>query len=401
MVFSVVGMDDFCRESLRILQVPIDNDPLENCGQKPVSQTNFEDLHRIADDKLHIFPFKNVDSCWRRLYADTGIFKALNVILDHASNDWLDEAVRELDMVLIMTGAPLREGMVEGIFARLEDSLSQDPPSEVADGFNTSTYKAPNIEFPISRSELSLSQFEQLKAPHVIEKALQHWPAFQERPWQPSYLLHKTLGGRRLVPVELGRSYTDEDWGQKILPFKEFLDKYVLEPKTSIAYLAQHNLFSQIPTLRKDIAVPDFCYTAPPGPEEGTPLYGKDVKELDEPLLNAWFGPAGTISPLHTDPYHNILCQVVGKKYVRLYNPHQTDKLYPRGIEDGIDMSNTSQLPVEEVEMGLEVDEFPLFREASYVETILREGDCLYIPAGWWHYIRALTVSFNVSFWWN
>ena len=63
-------------------------------------------------------------------------------------------------------------------------------------------------------------------------------------------------------------------------------------------------------------------------------------------------------------------------------------------------MSNTSELDVED-DTNQRQGDFPLFHEAKYVETILEEGQCLYIPVGWWHYVRSLTVSFSVSFWWN
>nr|XP_054771959.1 lysine-specific demethylase 8-like isoform X1 [Lytechinus pictus]XP_054771960.1 lysine-specific demethylase 8-like isoform X2 [Lytechinus pictus] len=121
----------------------------------------------------------------------------------------------------------------------------------------------------------------------------------------------------------------------------------------------------------------------------------EDAKEENEEDIdiNAWFGPAGTVSPLHFDPKHNLLCQVVGKKYVRLYSKDSTPLLYPH---EGL-LSNTSQVDVENVDE----DAFPLFRQAPYQECILSSGEMLYIPPGCWHYIRSLSLSFSVSYWWR
>ena len=64
----------------------------------------------------------------------------------------------------------------------------------------------------------------------------------------------------------------------------------------------------------------------------------------EEVIENIWMGPGGTKSPLHNDPYENIFAQVVGYKYFRLFPPKMTEMVYPRGIEGGIQMGNTSQV---------------------------------------------------------
>jgi lysine-specific demethylase 8 len=253
-------------------------------------------------------------------------------------------------------------------------------------------------------------------APIIIPGAIDHWPAMTR--WSDTkYLLDCTLDGRRMVPIEIGSSYTDDGWSQKIIPFAEFVEKYLNPTSPSdVGYLAQHDLFTQIPTLRGDILVPDYCYATPP-PQADRKVAERisgESHEFEAPLMNAWLGPKGTKTPLHTDPYHNVLCQVVGFKYVRLYAPDQTPYLYPREAEEsGVSMENTSSVDLFYLRPDLEgqteraaqakemYTQYPLFHNATYQEAILGPGESLYIPLGWWHYLESLTPSFSVSFWWK
>ena len=422
-------------KALHIITHPEINDVINQCPQSTLFllPTRPDELRTLAHTKLHTYPYASVPTCWRRLYTDASIAVAAKLIKREVANaerngddrpgedkdedaieGWVSEAVQILDMAIIMAGAEGRREMIDTLMEALQNHVQKHQPRrrkrrKVTESFPVDlkdNSAIPNIRHPIrSASDLPMNGFQSCldmgSAPLVILGGLTHWPALHERPWSsPAYWMNKTFGGRRLIPVEVGRSYTDEEWGQSIITFREFMEKYMLNEQVEygreVGYLAQHDLFSQIPSLRNDVSIPIYCYTDVPSGQSG-----KGALKLEEPLLNAWFGPAGTVSPLHTDPYLNVLCQVVGKKYVRLYSPAETKKVYPRGIEEGdVDMSNTSEIDVEGAPDVLDA-KFPLFREAKYVETILSEGECLYIPVGWWHYVRSLTVSFSVSFWWN
>jgi [protein]-arginine 3-hydroxylase / protease len=153
-----------------------------------------------------------------------------------------------------------------------------------------------------------------------------------------------------------------------------------------VLYLAQHQLFEQIPALRKDIVIPDYCSL-------GWSETAESNLSAHDPTVNAWFGPRGTVSPLHFDANHNLLCQVVGKKYIRLYAPSTTPLLYANPESS---LANTSMVDVE----NPDARQFPAFLQAPYVETILDEGQTLYIPPRWWHFVKSLSTSWSVSFWW-
>lgn len=460
-----------------------DDDSIIECGRAALTllHTNPVLARKLAYQKLHDVPYKHVRSCWRRLYTDASLQRVLVVTEEylhtseraHGNEAWLDEVVKLLDMALILTAAPGREELVELWFAALEEELSAPEPADATDEQLERPAKRPKLDhatskpstFPITLVELSpalrhpiprvdspsLSVFQKnisdpaAHTPLIITNAIQHWPALSDRPWNSlPYLLKRTLGGRRLVPIETGRSYTDSGWGQRITSFGDFISTYMLNSSDArhvgdvpndTGYLAQHDLFAQIPALRADISIPDYCYSAP-DPYLPSNIDKVATQRLEDPLLNAWFGPKGTISPLHTDPYHNVLAQVVGSKYVRCYKPEMTKWVYPRGKEEGVDMGNTSLVDLDEAmelfpeigvkrlrfetkedgeehetdgEEGQDLEQrrrefessFPGFKEAEYVEAVLGPGDCLYLPPGWWHYVKSLSPSFSVSFWFN
>ncbi|UKZ73644.1 hypothetical protein TrVFT333_001294 [Trichoderma virens FT-333] len=420
-------------------------------------RARLDDLSSVCMTAFYAYRFDLLPYYWRWIYTDTLILISYYAILQAARRDSFDEKVMDqvvesLDRALIVAGGagkPLGKQWIEktlDLLSRFWDETetseeeTRRPPKRIKRDATFSTrepFHRPSLsaEKTCPRYEnWTLEKFEKYMNEESLGKPLpivftdltREWPAFSDMPWNsPEYLLSRTFGGRRLVPIEIGRSYVDEGWSQELIQFKHFLAKYIdpsitsslnatptqanekLQPE-KVGYLAQHNLFQQIPALRNDIQVPDFCWAdVPPHPTDPT----KDQTPVQVPQLNAWFGPAKTITPLHTDGYHNLLCQVVGTKYVRLYSPEETGRLRPRGMEHGVDMSNTSELDIGVLE-GWDEDENEdgendwerirkELKDVPYWETILNPGDTLVIPIGWWHYVRSLSISFSVSFWWN
>ncbi|KAF7726342.1 Lysine-specific demethylase 8 [Apophysomyces ossiformis] len=331
----------------------------------------------LADESLLLYPYKDVPRCWRRLLADAGLLRAM--LLLRRWNGEITTArqlIHDLDIVMVVSGAPglERREIANQVLDTVQDWLtthrSKDDQQVVAETLTTKEKSAVEItlERPVQRLQECPSFFwfanHVCKAtPVIIPHAIDHWPAMSSRPWQSArYLLD--IAADRVVPVEIGR-YTDAGWQQMMMRFEDFVRIHVQNPQTPPAYLAQHDLFRQIPRLEKDILVPDYCYVSPDySEEEGEPP--------EEVIKNAWFGPRGTVSPLHHDPYHNLLAQVVGTKYLRLYSPGETDKLYPH---EGL-MSNTSQVDVGDPDLA----RFPSFATADYVECVLQPGELLYIP---------------------
>lgn len=105
-----------------------------------------------------------------------------------------------------------------------------------------------------------------------------------------------------------------------------------------------------------------------------------------------WLGPAGTVTPLHCDYDDNIFAQIWGSKRIILSPPHHDEFLYPR--EANAILFGSPFDPE-----APDFEQFPLARQATMIECIVHPGDMLYVPAGWYHQVRALTFSLSSNRW--
>jgi hypothetical protein len=105
-----------------------------------------------------------------------------------------------------------------------------------------------------------------------------------------------------------------------------------------------------------------------------------------------WLGPARTVTPLHCDYDDNIFAQIWGSKRIFLAPPHHDAFLYTREANPVLFGS-----PFDPEAPDFEA--FPLARQAAIVDCVVHPGELLYVPAGWYHQVRALTFSLSANRW--
>ena len=217
--------------------------------------------------------------------------------------------------------------------------------------------------------------------PCVLRGALGAWPPL--RRWAPGDL--KGRCGGRSVPVRrrprsayvYGSVDRVDLYETGVAPFRDVVDG-------APVYAARVELGSRLPEMAAD------CGTAPPGGYEAAFGPPKEVN----PVL--YYGAGESATPLHFDPAENLLCVVAGEKRVSLFHPADTPYLYPCGDRNAASVYATVDAYAPDYETH------PRFADAKPVTLVVRAGDALYLPCGWWHAVRGgesgRTVSVNYWF---
>jgi len=206
--------------------------------------------------------------------------------------------------------------------------------------------------------------------PVVIEHLIDDWDAYKK--WNLSYI--KKIAGTKVVPLYDDRPVKhDEGFNEAhaTMQMSEYIDLLKKEPTDFRIFL--YNLMKEVPSLKNDFKFPKI----------GLRL----LKQI--PML--FFGGEGSKVFMHHDiDWANILhFHFEGKKQVILFPPSETKHLYKVPY---------SLITREDIDFDApDYERFPALKKARGLICNLNHGETLYMPEGYWHYMKYITPGFSMS----
>lgn len=206
--------------------------------------------------------------------------------------------------------------------------------------------------------------------PVVITRQLEDWPAFEK--W--NFVFLKKVAGDKMVPLYDNRK---TDYTKKVnepdftMTMTEYIN--ILEKGPTQLRIFLFNLLKEVPAMKADIRWPKL----------GLRL----IKSL--PLV--FFGGEGAKVFMHYDiDFPNILhIHFQGRKQCVLVSPQDTKYMYRLPYSwicnEDIDFDNP------------DFEKFPALKKVKPYITHLEHGEMLYMPEGWWHYMKYETPGFSLS----
>jgi hypothetical protein len=233
--------------------------------------------------------------------------------------------------------------------------------------------QVPRVRRP-SRQEF-FDNYYTRNEPVVIEGALDDWPALSR--WTPEYFIERF--GDRFVEVQAHR-HKDPNYEinaaehREIVRFRDLVATVESAGPSNDWYITARNGSvneEQLKELWEDIIL--------------VPEYLRD----DDPKNRGffWYGPQGTVTPLHHDLTNNFMAMVRGRKLIRLIAPYELADLYNhRHCFSQVDLDH------------IDYDKFPQFRNVKVIDVVIGPGDLFFLPVGWWHYVLGLDITVTMTF---
>ena len=211
--------------------------------------------------------------------------------------------------------------------------------------------------------------------PVVVRGLMSDWPALKR--WTPTFF------GRRFGEVEIeitdGRNadarFEDNfEAHRSRIKMKDYVNRITRGGPTNDCYLVAKNFLlerEEFKELYKD-------FRCPKGYLEPATVQGR---------ARIWFGPQGTLTPLHHDACNILFAQIRGRKRVQLISPYDLERVYnDRNCYSSVDLEN------------IDYEKFPLMKDVSIIDVVLHPGEFILLPIGWWHWVRSLDISLSISF---
>jgi len=128
--------------------------------------------------------------------------------------------------------------------------------------------------------------------------------------------------------------------------------------------------------------------------------------------VNIWIGDSRSVTSIHSDPYENVYCVLRGSKAFTLFSPTEgwcmKERTYPHAQYTrsststlALTPSPASTPPVRWSSILDPSDSDQLPPGAHPIHITVKAGESLYLPAGWWHYVRQSDVTIAVNYWYD
>jgi ribosomal protein L16 Arg81 hydroxylase len=226
----------------------------------------------------------------------------------------------------------------------------------------------------VGREEFLANYYSQNK-PVLLTDVCDRWPACKR--WNGTYLVDKL--GDVDIEVMAGRDGDSDyelnaDRHKAKMSFAQY-DEWVRNTKDSNdRYLVANN--GLLSTEAGAVLWDDF---------DLDPRYLARDPQRQSAFL--WYGPGGTVTPLHHDSSNIMFNQVMGRKRFIMIPTLEIHRVYNNvSVYSDVDPLNP------------DLEQFPAFEGIEHVELEVGPGDSLFIPVGWWHHVTSLDTSVSISF---